>query len=55
MQANIPQTQKLSYVIGGRYAEAKDDLTDKSVYPNGVKLDQDAHAFELGLNYRPII
>jgi len=53
VQANIPQNQKLSYVIGGRYAEAKDDLTDKSVYPNGVKLDQDAHAFELGLNYRP--
>ncbi|MPY23384.1 TonB-dependent receptor [Shewanella sp. YLB-07] len=53
VQASVPLTTSLSYVVGGRYSEAKDDLVDGSVYPEGIELDQDAHAFELGLNYRP--
>ncbi|UJF21624.1 TonB-dependent receptor family protein [Shewanella sp. OMA3-2] len=53
VQATVPLTTTLSYVVGGRYAEADDDLVDENVYPNGIGLDQDAHAFELGLNYRP--
>lgn len=53
VQASVPLTTSLSYVVGGRYSEATDDLVDGSVYPNGIELEQDAHAFELGLNYRP--
>lgn len=53
VQASVPLTTSLSYVVGGRYAEAEDDLVDGNIYPNGIDLDQDAHAFELGLNYRP--
>ncbi|WP_434938956.1 TonB-dependent receptor family protein [Shewanella sp. HL-SH8] len=53
IQASVPLTTSLSYVVGGRYAEAEDDLVDGNIYPNGIDLDQDAHAFELGLNYRP--
>ncbi|MCJ8303004.1 TonB-dependent receptor [Shewanella sp.] len=53
VQASVPLTTSLSYVVGGRYSEATDDLVDGSVYPEGIELDQDAHAFELGLNYRP--
>ncbi|ABV38163.1 TonB-dependent receptor [Shewanella sediminis HAW-EB3] len=52
-QASVPLTQSLSYVVGGRYSEVTDDLVDGDVYPQGIELDQDAHAFELGLNYRP--
>ncbi|MFC1518321.1 TonB-dependent receptor [Pseudomonadota bacterium] len=53
VQASVPLTQSLSYVVGGRYSEVTDDLTDQLSYANGVELDNDAHAFELGLNYRP--
>ncbi|MEI6859128.1 MAG: TonB-dependent receptor [Shewanella sp.] len=53
VQASVPLTTSLSYVVGGRYSEATDDLVDTQVYPAGIELDQDAHAFELGLNYRP--
>ncbi|QIR15454.1 TonB-dependent receptor family protein [Shewanella aestuarii] len=52
VQATVPLTQSLSYVVGGRYAQADDDLVDGDAYPNGVDLEQDAHAFEFGLNYR---
>lgn len=52
-QATVPLTTSVSYVVGGRYAEVSDELVDGAVYPQGVDLDQDAHAFELGLNYRP--
>ncbi len=53
VQATVPLTKTLSYVVGGRYAKAEDELVDIGVYPEGVDLDQDAHALELGLNYRP--
>ncbi|WP_445945981.1 TonB-dependent receptor [Shewanella sp.] len=53
VQATVPLATNLSYVVGGRYAKAEDELVDGSAYPNGVELDQDAKAFELGLNYRP--
>ncbi|WP_299793473.1 TonB-dependent receptor [uncultured Shewanella sp.] len=53
VQATVPLSKSLSYVVGGRYAEVTDELVDPASYPNGVELDQDAHAFELGLNYRP--
>ncbi|MXR70427.1 TonB-dependent receptor [Shewanella sp. JBTF-M18] len=53
LQATVPLTESFSYVVGGRYAEVTDELVDASAYPNGIDLDQDAHAFELGLNYRP--
>ncbi|WP_394202938.1 TonB-dependent receptor [Shewanella waksmanii] len=53
VQATVPLTTSVSYVVGGRYAEVSDELVDGDVYPQGIDLDQDAHAFELGLNYRP--
>lgn len=53
VQATVPLSKSLSYVVGGRYAEVTDELVDPDAYPKGVELDQDAHAFELGLNYRP--
>jgi len=53
IQASVPLTTSLSYVVGGRYAKAEDELIDGNVYPNGIDLDQDENAFELGLNYRP--
>ncbi|AQS39567.1 outer membrane receptor for ferrienterochelin and colicins [Shewanella psychrophila] len=53
VQATVPLSESFSYVVGGRYAEANDELVDPNAYPEGIKLDQDAHAFELGLNYRP--
>ncbi|QYJ93007.1 TonB-dependent receptor [Shewanella spartinae] len=53
VQATVPLTESFSYVVGGRYAEVTDELVDASAYPNGIDLDQDAHAFELGINYRP--
>lgn len=52
-QVTVPLTASLSLVTGGRYAYVEDDLTDYYVYPDGVDLDNDATAFELGLNYRP--
>jgi iron complex outermembrane receptor protein len=53
VQATVPLAQTLSYVVGGRYAKAEDELVDGTAYANGIDLDQDANAFELGLNYRP--
>lgn len=53
VQATVPLTQSVSYIVGGRYAEVTDDLRDPSAYASGIELDQDAHAFELGINYRP--
>ncbi|QSX29230.1 TonB-dependent receptor [Shewanella cyperi] len=53
VQASVPLSSSLSYVIGGRYAEVKDELRDDLTYPAGVNLDNDAHALELGLNYLP--
>ncbi|MFT5879971.1 MAG: iron complex outermembrane receptor protein [Moritella sp.] len=56
VQAIAPLTNDLRYIVGGRYSKIQDDLTDKSlygVYKDGVELNEDAHAFELGLNYHP--
>jgi iron complex outermembrane receptor protein len=53
VQASVPITPTLSYVVGGRYSEVTDDLFDQILYPNRIEIDNDAHAFELGLNYRP--
>lgn len=53
LQATVPLSHTLSYVVGGRYARVTDELVDGNVYPNGIDLDENAHAFELGLNYRP--
>lgn len=53
-QASVPLTKSLSYVVGGRYAEVQDDIRDQNTFPQGGKLDNDAHALELGLNYRPL-
>lgn len=53
VQASVPLAKTLSYVVGGRYAHVTDDLVDDSVYPTGIDLDEEATAFELGLNYRP--
>ncbi|GIU18534.1 TonB-dependent receptor [Shewanella colwelliana] len=53
VQADVPLTQSLSYVVGGRYSDVQDDLTDVVLYPEGDKLDNSASAFELGINYRP--
>ncbi|MCT7947140.1 TonB-dependent receptor [Shewanella septentrionalis] len=53
LQATVPLSHILSYVVGGRYARVTDELVDGNVYPNGMDLDENAHAFELGLNYRP--
>ncbi|WP_025820554.1 TonB-dependent receptor [Shewanella marina] len=52
-QATVPLTSTVSYVVGGRYSEVRDNLVDGLVYSDGVELKQNAHAFELGLNYRP--
>ncbi|MBT1444591.1 TonB-dependent receptor [Shewanella sp. JM162201] len=52
VQASVPLTERLSYVVGGRYAEITDDIRDGNTFPNGGELDNDAHALELGLNYR---
>ena len=53
VHATVPLSPTLSYVVGGRYAWIQDELKDGQVYPQGIDLDEDAHAFELGLNYRP--
>jgi iron complex outermembrane receptor protein len=52
-QVTAPISEQLSYIVGGRYSIVQDDLTDAAVYPDGVELDEDAYAFELGLNYQP--
>ncbi|RLV58526.1 TonB-dependent receptor [Parashewanella curva] len=51
-QAIIPLNQSISYTVGGRYASAKDELTDKNIYPTGTDLSENATAFELALNYQ---
>lgn len=53
LQATVPLSHSLSYVVGGRYARVTDELVDGTVYPNGIDLDEDATAFEFGLNFRP--
>ncbi|MCH1929579.1 TonB-dependent receptor [Shewanella sp. A25] len=53
LQATVPLSQTLNYVVGGRYAEVTDELVDGAAYPNGIDLDEDASALEFGLNYRP--
>ncbi|AZG33480.1 MULTISPECIES: TonB-dependent receptor [Shewanella] len=53
VQASVPISPTLSYVVGGRYSEVTDDLYDQLLYPNRIEIDNDAHAFELGFNYRP--
>ncbi|MCE9685579.1 TonB-dependent receptor [Shewanella sp. AS16] len=53
VQADVPLTQSLSYVVGGRYSDVSDSLEDEDAYPLGIDLDEDASALELGLNYRP--
>jgi iron complex outermembrane recepter protein len=53
VQGTVPLTSSLSYVIGGRLAKVWDDLIDNTAYPEGVALEQDAHALEFGVNYRP--
>ncbi|AZQ11590.1 TonB-dependent receptor [Shewanella khirikhana] len=53
VQASVPLTEHFSYVVGGRYAEVTDDIRDGNTFPNGGELDNDAHALELGVNYRP--
>ncbi|MCL1088016.1 TonB-dependent receptor [Shewanella profunda] len=55
VQATVPLSHTLSYVAGGRYARVTDDLVDGNVYSQGIDLDEDATAFELGLNYRPSV
>lgn len=52
VQATVPLTDSLSYVVGGRYSRVEDDLKDASVYPNGIKLDESEDAYELGFNYQ---
>ncbi len=52
-QVTVPLTSSLSLVTGGRYAYVEDELTDMTAFPEGADLDNDATAFELGLNYRP--
>ncbi|WP_341504024.1 TonB-dependent receptor [Gallaecimonas sp. GXIMD4217] len=51
-QARWQASDKLSLVAGGRHAEVEDELTDPLSYPGGVELDEDASAWELGLDYR---
>ncbi|WP_372871304.1 TonB-dependent receptor [Shewanella sp.] len=53
VQASVPLTEQLSYVVGGRYAEVTDDIRDGNTFPAGGDLDNDAHALEFGINYRP--
>ncbi|KFZ37366.1 TonB-dependent receptor [Shewanella mangrovi] len=54
VQATVPLTNELDYVVGGRYAKVKDELYDAAVYADGIDLDEHAHALEFGLNYRPL-
>ncbi|MCH1920311.1 TonB-dependent receptor [Shewanella sp. A3A] len=54
LQQTVPLSKTLEYVIGGRYSHVKDELEDAAVYPEGVDLDEHAHALELGFNYRPV-
>ncbi len=52
-QATVPLTKELDYIVGGRYSDITDEITDPNSFPDGAKLDNDAHALELGINYRP--
>ncbi len=52
-QFNTPISAQVDLVLGGRYAEVEDDILDKNTFAQGEKLEQDATAFELGVNYRP--
>ena len=52
-QATVPLTKTLDYVVGGRYSDVSDELKDPQTFANGDKLSNDAHALELGFNYRP--
>ncbi|MBL4829119.1 MAG: TonB-dependent receptor [Aliivibrio sp.] len=51
-QLHYPLLNSLTLVTGGRYSLAEDDITDKVKFKNGMKLNDSAEAFELGLNYR---
>ena len=53
LQQTVPLTKTLEYVVGGRYSHVKDELVDAAVYPEGIDLDEHAHALELGFNFRP--
>ena len=52
-QASIPLSKRLEYVVGGRYADINDDIKDSLTFSNGGTLQNNAHALELGFNYRP--
>ncbi|NGN99723.1 TonB-dependent receptor [Grimontia sp. S25] len=51
-QYKYPLIENLVFTLGGRYGRVKDDLNDQAVYPDGVKLKDDASAYELALNYQ---
>ncbi|WP_325891138.1 TonB-dependent receptor [Grimontia sp. NTOU-MAR1] len=51
-QYKYPLIEDLVFTVGGRYGRVKDDLNDQAVYPDGVKLKDDANAYELALNYQ---
>ncbi len=48
---NYPVRDDLTASIGGRYTSVEDTLRDKTTYPAGQSIDNDAHALELALNY----
>ncbi len=52
-QATVPLTKELEYVVGGRYSDVKDELIDPNTFAHGDELSNNAHALELGVNYRP--
>ncbi|QSX33055.1 TonB-dependent receptor [Shewanella avicenniae] len=54
VQATVPFSTSVDYVIGGRYAKVKDELYDAAIYADGIDLDEHAHALEIGVNYRPV-
>ncbi len=51
-QGQWQASPSLSLVAGARYAEVADQLTDAITYPQGIDLDENASAWELGLDYR---
>ncbi|MDO6707494.1 TonB-dependent receptor [Photobacterium sp. 1_MG-2023] len=50
-QLNVPLLDDLTALIGGRYSSVEDKLRDKTAYPTGQSIDNDAHALELAFNY----
>ncbi|MBM7072739.1 TonB-dependent receptor [Shewanella sp. 202IG2-18] len=52
-QATVPLTKELDYIVGGRYSDITDEIKDPNTFAQGADLDNDAHAVEFGLNYRP--